>query len=93
MIDVNFTTPDKVFGTEDLWAQSCNMAMSRGWNAIMRVGGGTIWDEAYRSVSNWNAQQSEWTYRVAGGEAGTFDAAGGWMSATGLSGTTGLRMF
>lgn len=85
--------------TTQLREQACRVAKARGWSAIMRVGGGNLWDEAYRSVSDWNRERSSsngsgnWTYHIVGGSAGTVGAAGGWMLQTGLSGNTGMRRF
>jgi len=81
------------FSTDDLRAKACEVAMARNFSAIMRVGGGEIWDEAYRAVSIWNDNQGEQLYHILGGGAGTVGAAGGYLGGTGLSGTTGMRMF
>ncbi|KAL3924900.1 MAG: hypothetical protein SGARI_005945, partial [Bacillariaceae sp.] len=73
---------------------ACAVAASRGKNAVMRVGGGEIFDEAYRAVSiEWNGVESNNKYHLVGGGAGTVSAAGGWMASGGLSGTTGMRMY
>lgn len=92
-VEARTTNTDARLSTNDLRTQAGRVAKARGWKAILRVGGGVVWDEAYRSVSDWNAQQPEWTYHVVGGGAGTVSATGGWMTATGLSGTTGMRRF
>ncbi|KAG7373202.1 FAD binding protein [Nitzschia inconspicua] len=71
---------------------ACALASARGKNAVLRVGGGELFDEAYRAVSfGWNAQ-SENLYHFVGGGAGTVSAAGGWLASGGLSGTTGMRI-
>lgn len=72
---------------------ACKVAESRGKNAVMRVGGGELFDEAYRAVSfDWNSANDN-RYHLVGGGAGTVSAAGGWMASGGLSGTTGMRMY
>lgn len=73
---------------------ACAVASSRGKNAVLRVGGGEIFDEAYRAVSiEWNRVEGNNKYHLVGGGAGTVSAAGGWMASGGLSGTTGMRLF
>ena len=89
----NSTTDQTSLTTNDLRAWACQVAMARNYSAILRVGGGEIWDEVYRSVSIWNANNGTQVYHILGGGAGTVGAAGGYLGGTGLSGTTGMRMF
>ena len=73
---------------------ACALATARGKPAVMRVGGGELFDEAYRAVFfDWNSANPDQKYHLIGGGAGTVSAAGGWMASGGLSGTTGMRMF
>ena len=72
---------------------ACALATARGKNAVLRVGGGELFDEAYRAVSfDWNSANDN-MYHLVGGGAGTVSAAGGWLASGGLSGTTGMRMY
>jgi len=74
---------------------ACGVAKARGKNAFLRVGGGELFDHAYRSVSfEWNrSPNTTQQYHLVGGAAGTVSAAGGWLNSGGLSGTTGMRLF
>lgn len=75
---------------------ACRTAAARGLRAVLRVGGGEIFDEAYRAVfMDWNGQQTDEThkYHLVGGGAGTVSAAGGWVASGGASGTTGMRSY
>jgi hypothetical protein len=76
-------------------AMACAVANSRNKSAVLRVGGGELFDEAYRAVSfDWNGVYPERKYHLVGGGAGTVSAAGGWLQSGGLSGTTGMvRVF
>ena len=74
-------------------AMACAVARSRNKPAVLRVGGGELFDHVYRAVSfDWNDAQAR-KYHVVGGGAGTVSAVGGWMASGGLSGTTGMRMY
>lgn len=76
--------------------EACQVATSRNKTAVLRVGGGELWDEALRSVWYYNtlaSEQGEQEYHIVSGAAGTVSAAGGWLASGGLSGTTGMRMF
>jgi hypothetical protein len=94
--ETDYTTP-VVAATEEssATAMACKLAKARGKNAILRVGGGEMFDEAYRSVSfDWNLNENNTNkYHLVGGGAGTVSAAGGWLASGGLSGTTGMRMY
>jgi len=77
----------------DMDSMACQVAMSRGKNAVMRTGGGELFDEAYRAVSfthmNSGPLSNETVlpkYHLVGGGAGTVSAAGGWLASGGLSG-------
>lgn len=78
---------------------SCNLAIARKKKAIIRVGGGEIWDEVLRAVAfDWNQHQSNsfvqtQKYHIVAGAAGTVSAAGGWLSGGGLSGTANMRSY
>ena len=67
--------------------QACRLALARGNPAVLRVGGGEVWDDAYRAVDNanyWLQGAVNQTVEVMGGGAGTVSAAGGWMQGGGL---------
>jgi hypothetical protein len=67
---------------------ACKLALARGKNATLRVGGGELWDDAYRGVDNsnyWMIRNGFGPVEVMGGGAGTVSAAGGWMAGGGLS--------
>ena len=54
---------------------------------MLRVGGGEVWDDAYRAVDNanyWLQGAVNQTVEVMGGGSGTVSAAGGWMQGGGL---------
>ena len=72
----------------------CDLAAARRKKAVVRVGGGENWNEVYSAVY-WFQTPTETTrrYLVVGGAAGTVSAAGGWLQGSGLSGTTGMRIF
>jgi hypothetical protein len=74
---------------------ACALAKAREKNAFLRVGGGELFDQAYRAVFfDWNRNPSNLKkYHFVGGGAGTVGSAGGWMESGGLSGTTGMRMY
>jgi len=75
-------------GTAD--GMACDLAEARGKKAYLRVGGGELFDTAYRAVFfDWNenaANQNK--YHFVGGYCGTVSAAGGWMHSGGLSGAS-----
>ncbi len=80
------------------FTDACNYAIgARNKPAVLRVGGGEIWDEALRAVFvDWNDNADEnnvQKYHVVSGAAGTVSAAGGWLASGGLSGNNGMRMF
>ena len=61
------------------------------------VGGGELWDDAYRAVDDANYERDAAgmeLYELFGGGAGSVSAAGGWMAGGGLEehfwGTDGL---
>ena len=75
-------------------AMACAVATARNKSAVMRTGGGELFDHAYRAVSfDWNAANPDSMYHLVGGAAGTVSAAGGWLQSGGLSGTTGMRAY
>eukprot|EP00957_Ditylum_brightwellii_P061061 4634479-Ditylum_brightwellii.AAC.1 len=93
-LSLNQTEPThKGATTEELRNWACTVAKSRGINAVLRVGGGEIWDEVYRNMNMVNKNLPKPLYHIVGGAAGTVGAAGGYMGATGLAGTTGMRLF
>ena len=73
---------------------ACALATARGKTAFLRVGGGEIFDTAYRAVFfDWNENPDNVNkYHFVGGFAGTVSAAGGWMHSGGLSGTS-MRLY
>jgi len=69
----------------------CKLALARGKTAVVRVGGGELWDDAYRAVINFNTRVGTYknvAYEIIGGGAGTVSSIGGWLQGGGLS--TGL---
>jgi len=72
---------------------ACALAKARNKSAVVRVGGGELWDDVYRSVIDWNRRYGQVSglpekglhYEVVGGGAGTVSAVGGWMQGGGLS--------
>lgn len=76
------------------YEQSCNLALARNKPAVVRVGGGEIFDELLRAVSvEWNNNPNNTKYHVVSGGAGTVSAAGGWLASGGLSGNNGMRLY
>lgn len=70
----------------------CALALARSKTAVIRVGGGELFDDLYRAVIDWNKEhgkKSGHRYEVIGGGAGTVSAVGGWLQGGGLS--TGLE--
>ena len=68
--------------------EACKLAQARGKPATLRVGGGEVWDDAYRAVDNanyWLQAVVNQTVMVMGGGSGSVSAAGGWMQGGGLS--------
>jgi len=82
-------------GIEGAYKEACKLAIARDKSAIIRVGGGEIWDDAMRAVFfTWNEnEKNPRKYHIVGGGAGTVSAAGGWLASGGLGGTTGMRLF
>jgi len=67
---------------------ACKLAKARGKPAVLRLGGGEHWDEAYRAVDDVNYFFQKWygqTVTIVGGGAGTVGATGGWVQGNGLS--------
>ena len=75
--------------------EACNLAIARNKQAVIRVGGGQIWDEVIRSVNmDWNEDDNNpRKYHIVAGAAGTVSAAGGWLASGGLSGNNGMRLY
>jgi len=69
---------------------ACALATARGKDAFIRVGGGEVFDTAYRAVfSDWNKNPDNINkYYFVGGYCGTVSVAGGWMQSGGLSGSS-----
>eukprot|EP00751_Fragilariopsis_kerguelensis_P022573 CAMPEP_0170900086 /NCGR_PEP_ID=MMETSP0734-20130129/47184_1 /TAXON_ID=186038 /ORGANISM="Fragilariopsis kerguelensis, Strain L26-C5" /LENGTH=481 /DNA_ID=CAMNT_0011293459 /DNA_START=99 /DNA_END=1541 /DNA_ORIENTATION=+ len=69
---------------------ACTLATARGKKAFLRVGGGELFDTAYRAVFfDWNENPANANkYHFVGGFAGTVSAAGGWLQSGGLSGAS-----
>jgi hypothetical protein len=69
---------------------ACTLANAREKKAILRVGGGEIFNTAYSSVFfDWNENPANANkYHFVGGFAGTVSAAGGWLQSGGLSGAS-----
>lgn len=79
----------------DAFLDACKLAIAKNKQAVLRVGGGQIWDQALRAVEiSWNKDSNNpRKYHIVSGAAGTVSAAGGWVQSGGLSGTNGMRMF
>jgi len=68
--------------------EACTLAIARGKRAFLRVGGGELFDTAYRAVFfDWNENNAN-QYHFVGGYCGTVSAAGGWVQSGGLSGAS-----
>ena len=52
------------------------------YDAVLKVGGGQVWEEAYKAVGN--------DYHLVGGGGLTVSAAGGWLNGGGLSASSRL---
>lgn len=75
------------------YQEACELAVARNKDAVLRVGGGEIFDEALRAVSvDWNNNNDK-KYHLVSGASGTVSAAGGWLASGGLSGNNGMRLF
>jgi len=73
----------------------CKLARARKKKAVVRVGGGELWDEVYRAVIDWNTKAAHLglqVFELVGGAAGSVSAAGGWLQGGGL-GTHNDRLF
>lgn len=55
---------------------------SETYEAVLKVGGGQVWEEAYKAVGN--------SYHLIGGGGLTVSAAGGWLNGGGLSASSRL---
>lgn len=67
---------------------ACQLAIANDKPAVVRVGGGELWDELYRAVFvDWNRDPANQDRKldVVGGGAGTVSAIGGWMQGGGES--------
>jgi len=69
--------------------QPCLLALARGKEAHIRVGGGENWDKLYRAVKSFN-EENGYKYHIVGAAAGTVSPMG-WSMQGGLSGTTNGR--
>lgn len=79
---------------EGAYEQACKLALARNKPAVVRVGGGEIWDETLRAVSiDWPSKAGNTKYHIVSGAAGTVSAAGGWLASGGLSGNNGMRLY
>lgn len=76
--------------TSDAMSMACAVATAREKKAVLRVGGGELFDTAYRAVFfDWNGNPSNANhYHFVGGFCGTVSAAGGWLHSGGLSGSS-----
>jgi hypothetical protein len=73
-------------GDDHFKTAACELAKARGKRAIIRVGGGEVWDDVYRGIESWNSKRPpQDRYIAVGGGAGTVGAAGGWLQGGGLS--------
>lgn len=79
---------------EGAFEDACKLAIARNKPAILRVGGGEIWDEVLESVFvDWNENEdNKRKYHVMSGFAGTVSAAGGWLASGGLA-AFGMRKY
>ena len=59
-------------GDQSLNRQPCNLALAKGKDAVIRVGGGENWGEVYAAVRTANEEQPDgYKYHVIGGAAAT----------------------
>ena len=75
---------------------ACRLALARGKTAIIRVGGGELWDAVLQAVSFHNgdpARTDGKRYMVVSGSAGTVAPAGGWLASGGMAGMRGMRQY
>ena len=66
---------------------ACALALARGKPGVIRVGGGELWDDAYRAVDDANYERDAAgmeLYELFGGGSGSVSAAGGWMAGGGI---------
>ena len=65
---------------------ACILALAKGMNAYIRVGGGQTWSEVYNACTEAReAGNTSRLFGVGGGGAGSVGAAGGWLQGGGLS--------
>lgn len=75
------------------YGMACTLARARNAPAVIRVGGGELFDQAYRAVFvTYNSANPTAPLHMVGGGSGTVAAAGGWTASGGLSGNGGMRM-
>ena len=84
---------DTIIQQDGAYHEACDLAIARKKQAVIRVGGGEIFDEPLRAVSfDWNGNNNR-KYHIVTGAAGTVSAAGGWLASGGLSGNNGMRLY
>ncbi len=80
---------------EGAYQDACDYAIARNKPAVIRVGGGELWDEVLRAIyldfNDGGPDQPK--YHIVSGAAGTVAAAGGWLASGGLGATQGMRLY
>ena len=71
--------------TEKSVDNACKLALARGKNATIRVGGGELWNDVYQAVMNYPVKDQPPKYDIVGGGAGTVSSIGGWLQGGGES--------
>lgn len=72
---------------DDAYFSACALARARKKDAVVRIGGGELIDEALRAVSNTNK------YHIVLGASGSVGASGGWLQSGGLGINSGSRLY
>ncbi len=80
---------------EGAYQDACDYAIARNKPAVIRVGGGELWDEVLRALyldfNDGGPDQPK--FHIVSGASGTISAAGGWLASGGLGATAGMRLY
>ena len=75
---------------------ACGLALARGKTAIIRVGGGEVWDAVLQAIIVYNddpANADGKKYMIVSGSSGTVAPAGGWLASGGMAGMRMMREY
>ena len=75
---------------------ACRLALARGKTAIIRVGGGEVWDAVLQAIIVYNddpANADGKKYMIVSGSSGTVAPAGGWLASGGMAGMRMMREY